>query len=140
MAFFKNLLKKEKAPAKTESAKKIKASEARAVSSASQELSVKLAQSAVNESEGFGVIIATHMTEKTVAGSERGEYTFRVHGGSNKISIRRAVEARYGVDVEGVRTTKAKSKIRRMGRRSGILPGFTKAVVKLAKGQRIELN
>lgn len=137
MSFLKNLLKKDepRKPVSLKEAAGLKMKDTPIVS-----VKAGAPSTLINAGAGVGILVAPHMTEKTVAGNQVGNYTFRIRRGANKIAVRHAVEARYGVHVEDVRIIKAKSKIRRMGRREGILPGFTKAVVQLAKGEAIEMG
>ncbi|MBI4132045.1 MAG: 50S ribosomal protein L23 [Candidatus Sungbacteria bacterium] len=87
----------------------------------------------------IGVITSPHQTEKAAAGAAQGWYTFRVQPGANKITVRRAIEERYGVAVERVRMLSNRPKAIRLGRIQGTVPGFKKAMVKVRAGQSIEL-
>ncbi|MEJ2219057.1 MAG: 50S ribosomal protein L23, partial [Gemmatimonadota bacterium] len=62
-----------------------------------------------------------------------------VHKDANKIEIRRAVEEMFNVTVLGVRTMNVRGKWRRVGRALGKKPGYKKAIVKLAEGERIDV-
>src|SRR3989344_1228363 len=79
----------------------------------------------------IGVLSSPHKTEKASAGALRGWYTFRVNSHANKISVRRAVEERYGVSVERVRVSNSRPKSIRLGQIRGQTPGFKKAMVKV---------
>ena len=136
MAFFKNLLGKQKAPAAGGPKKETKSAKSQRETAAAD----TKPDTPANIHAGIGVLMAPHITEKTADGGRLGTYTFRVHSGSSKILVRDAVEKRYGVKVESIRITKAKPKIRRFGRRFGTVPGYTKAVVRLAAGQTIEVG
>jgi large subunit ribosomal protein L23 len=70
---------------------------------------------------------------------ELGQYYFRVNLDANKIEIRKAVEKRFGVTVESVRTVNVGGKVKRMGLHSGRRASWKKAVVTLKKGDKIEL-
>lgn len=87
---------------------------------------------------GAGVLVKAHTTEKTARARERGGYVFAVAEGATKRMIRAAVEARYGVKVRRVRTSRTHGKERRRGRITGWKPGLKKAVVGLREGQNIE--
>ena len=53
----------------------------------------------------MSVLIKPIITEKATLGSELyNRYTFLVHPKANKVEIKKAVEAAYGVNVEKVRT------------------------------------
>ena len=86
----------------------------------------------------IGVVRAAHMTEKTARGAEAHTYVFRVAPRANKITVRAAVAARYGVDVDSVRILNTSEKARVRGRVIGWKPGFKKAMVTLKPGQKIE--
>jgi len=78
-------------------------------------------------------------TEKTAALASKGTYVFRVSPDANKIEIAKQVKERYKVNVQKVRIISVKSKARRVGRTVGKKRGFKKALVSIAKGQRIEI-
>ncbi len=69
-----------------------------------------------------------------------GQYVFKVSGSANKIDVAREVSKAYKVKVVSVNLINVKGKERRVGRTIGFKPGYKKAIVKLAKGQTIELR
>jgi len=86
------------------------------------------------------VILRPVVTERSTAmADERGAYTFLVATDANKIEIRRAVQALFGVRVNDVRTMNCRGKVRRVGRSVGRKPAYKKAIVTLAEGQRIDV-
>jgi large subunit ribosomal protein L23 len=86
------------------------------------------------------VLIRPVISEKSVAQSEHNNYTFAVARDANKLQIKAAVEAEFKVDVTGVRVVNVKPKEKRRNRRTpGMIPGWRKAVVTIAAGQKIEL-
>ncbi len=86
------------------------------------------------------VLIRPVISEKSVGETERNNYTFAVARDANKFQIKAAVEAEFGVDVIGVRVMTVKPKEKSRGRRTkGMIPGWRKAVVTVAAGQKIEL-
>jgi large subunit ribosomal protein L23 len=86
------------------------------------------------------VLIRPVISEKSVIEAERNNYTFAVARSANKFEIKAAVEAEFGVTVLGVRVLSVKPKQKRRGRRQlGIVPGWKKAVVTLAPGDKIDL-
>ena len=86
------------------------------------------------------VLLRPVISEKSVIESERNNYTFAVARDANKFQIKAAVEAEFKVDVLGVRVLTVKPKQKRRGRRTlGMVPGWRKAVVTIAAGQKIEL-
>lgn len=87
------------------------------------------------------VIIKPIVSEKSYALIEDGVYTFEVHPGANKILIRQAVEALFGVTVANVNTLNRKGKRKRNRRKMtfGKRPDTKRAIVKLAGDDRIDL-
>lgn len=78
------------------------------------------------------------LTEKSMTlSAEENKYTFDVDVNANKIEIKQAVEAMFGVKVESVNVMNVKPKKKRMGRYEGKTNRRRKAVVKLAEGESI---
>jgi large subunit ribosomal protein L23 len=85
------------------------------------------------------VLLRPVISEKSVIETERNNYTFAVARAANKFQIKAAVEEQFKVDVLGVRVLTVKPKQKRRGRRQlGTVPGWRKAVVTIAEGQKIE--
>lgn len=82
------------------------------------------------------------VTEKIQLQNEKGIYGFIVDLKANKIQIKEAVEAMYGVNVKDVRTMiyagKAKSRFSKRGFVSGRRPKYKKAIIQLAEGEMID--
>ena len=86
------------------------------------------------------VIKLALLTEKgTRLKTEQNEYTFMVDRDSNKVEIRQAVESLFKVKVKEVRTMIQHGKIKTFGRYKGPRPDWKKALVRLAKDNKIEL-
>jgi large subunit ribosomal protein L23 len=86
------------------------------------------------------VLLRPVISEKSVAQTERNNYTFAVGRDANKFQIKAAVEAEFKVTVTGVRVMWVKPKQKSRGRRTrGTVPGWRKAVVTIAAGDKIEL-
>jgi large subunit ribosomal protein L23 len=91
----------------------------------------------------MSVLIKPIITEKSTLGSElHNRYTFLVHPKANKVEIKKAVEAAYGVNVEKVRTLNS-GPVRKMRyTKTGIQKGKTnatkKAIVQVAEGDAID--
>jgi large subunit ribosomal protein L23 len=88
----------------------------------------------------MSILIKPIITEKATDASERfNRYTFVVNKNANKIQIKDAVEAAYGVTVDKVRTLNhpalRKTKYTKKGLVSGLTSGYKKAVVQLAEGE-----
>ncbi len=87
----------------------------------------------------YEIVKEPHISEKATNLSEKDQYTFKVQKGSNKTEIKKAVEGIYGVNVLSVNIIKIPQKKRRLGKTHGFRTGYTKAVVTLKQGQKIEI-
>ncbi len=87
----------------------------------------------------FEAIKEPRISEKATILSEKDQYTFEVTAGYNKNEIRKAIEGIYGVDVLSVNIIKIPPKKRRLGRTEGFRKAYTKAVVRIKEGQKIEI-
>ncbi len=88
----------------------------------------------------LGVLLRPHLTEKTSSGAEKNKYVFVVSKDTNRIEVKKAVEARYQVEVARVNVVNTQGKERKRGRQVGWRPGYKKAVVTLEEGQTIEIQ
>ena len=80
------------------------------------------------------------ITEKGTRLGSENKYVFEVHRGSNKPQIKEAVEKAFDVSVLHVNVINVKGKSRgRRGRRVSHRPDWRKAVVTLARDDKIEL-
>lgn len=92
----------------------------------------------------MSILIKPIITEKATAMSEsKNCYSFEVNTKANKIEIKQAVEAAYGVSVEKVRTINVRPERRTRYTKTGLQHGKTnavkKAIVQLAEGETIDL-
>jgi large subunit ribosomal protein L23 len=90
------------------------------------------------------VLVKPIVTEKSNKLTDKGRtYAFRVGRKANKLEIKKAVEAFYGVTVTDVNTVvvpgKAKSRFTKAGFISGVKPAYKKAYVTVAEGETIDL-
>ena len=67
------------------------------------------------------------------------KYVFKVDKKANKLEIKRAIEELFKVNVEDVTTMMMHGKPKRLGRFEGRRPDWKKAIVRLKKGETIEL-
>ncbi len=79
------------------------------------------------------------VSEKAARLADRGTYVFRVPMHAEKIAVKKAVEALYGVHVDKVRMVTIPGKPVRRGRRVSHRQDMKKALVTLKKGQTIAL-
>ena len=90
------------------------------------------------------VLISPLITEKmTNLTSDTGKYGFLVNPKSNKIEIAKAIEKKFNVHVESVRTInhpgKMKTQFRKAGRYTGRTSKYEKALITLKQGETIEI-
>jgi large subunit ribosomal protein L23 len=90
------------------------------------------------------IVIKPVVSEKAELLSEAlSQYTFVVERTANKIEIRKAIEARYGVSVDRVNTAVMPGKTKNRSTKSGLvrgrIPAYKKAIVTLQDGETIDL-
>jgi len=91
----------------------------------------------------MNILIKPVITEKATADSELyNRFTFQVDPRTNKVEIKKAVEAAYGVSVEKVRTINVRPDRKSRYTKTGVVTGKTnaikKAIVQLAEGDTID--
>lgn len=91
----------------------------------------------------MGVLIKPIITEKMTSDSELfNRYGFLVDPAANKLQIKAAVEAAYGVSVTGVRTINygpsRKTRFTKTGVQHGKSGAFKKAIVDVQEGDVID--
>ena len=89
------------------------------------------------------IIMKPVLTEKMTALTEKQhKVAFLVAKNANKIEIKKAVEAMYGVNVQAVNTQRYQGKVKSRYTRAGVIKGRTnsykKAIVTLAEGESID--
>ncbi len=92
----------------------------------------------------MSILIKPIITEKATTKSELlNAYAFEVNTKANKVEIKKAVEATYGVSVEKVRTINVRpdrsTKFTKTGIQHGKTNAVKKAIVQLAEGEVIDL-
>ena len=86
------------------------------------------------------IIIRPVVTEKSIADQNKdNKVTFEVAKGANKTAVKLAVEEIFNVKVEKVNILNTPDKQKRLGRYTGTVNGYRKAIVKLAQGYNIDL-
>jgi len=89
--------------------------------------------------ETYRILKTPHVTEKATDLVEINQYIFKVWPRANKSEIKKAIENLYGVDVLNVRIINVPKKKRRLGKIKGWKEGYKKSIVKIKKGQKIEV-
>lgn len=85
------------------------------------------------------ILIRPHLSEKSVDLSERSSYVFVVHPKANKIEVKQAIKALYGVTPSSVRIIQTKGKRIRFGKSFGTTRREKKAIVSLPLGKKIDV-
>ena len=100
-----------------------------------------LAAPKTKKSDAFSytIIKEPHISEKATYLAQKDKYVFKVYGNANKPEIKKSVEGIYKVDVLGVNIIKIPKKKRRLGKTQGFKKGYSKAVVTIKGGQKIEI-
>ena len=87
----------------------------------------------------YDILVRPLITEKTMKLVEEGKYTFEVKQGANKVEVKKAVEELFKVEVTAVNMMNTQRKKRRVGKYEGLRPAVQKAIVTLAKGQKLDV-
>ncbi|HAH03960.1 MAG: 50S ribosomal protein L23 [Parcubacteria group bacterium GW2011_GWA2_43_17] len=101
--------------------------------------SVKASVIKENTREAYRVLLKPLITEKGTYLASHNKYLFAVPTGTNKLEIKKAIKALYGVTPESVNIIAVSGKNVRYGRSKGRTKDRKKAIVTLAKGQSIEV-
>jgi len=96
------------------------------------------AKKKTSEGLAYRVLRFPHITEKANMLTENNQYIFVVYNDVNKIEIRKAFEALYGVKVASVQIVNVSKKRRRVGKTFGWRKAYKKAIVKIKDGQKID--
>lgn len=79
------------------------------------------------------------ITEKATLLSEQNKVSFKVAANTNKTEIKKAVEEVFKVQVKAVNVVNLHGKTKRFKGIQGRRPGYKKAIVTLAEGQKIDV-
>lgn len=89
------------------------------------------------------IILEHIITEKaTEASSNANQYTFKVAREANRVAVKQAIEAQFGVEALGVRILNMKPKFKQNRMRRGQVcrrQAYKKAIVTLKEGSTIEM-
>jgi large subunit ribosomal protein L23 len=85
------------------------------------------------------VLLAPVVSEKSYGLLDENKYTFLVRPDANKVQIRQAVEAVFGVKVTSVNTINRPGKRKRTRHGWGKRKDTKRAIVSLAEGERIDI-
>ena len=89
--------------------------------------------------QGYRILKSVHITEKATELAGKNQYIFKVFENANKQEIKKVVESIYNIDVVSVNIINIHRKRKRLGKSIGWKQGYKKAIVKIKKGQEIEI-
>ena len=90
--------------------------------------------------KSYDCIIKPILSEETMKNMETlNKITVQVNKNSNKIEIKNAFEAIFGVKVKQVNVSNVRAKDKRVGKYYGKTSSYKKAVITLAEGQSLDL-
>lgn len=146
---FKKITKKEdKAPVKKVVAKdikekapaglKLKEDSQAPVSGKEKEIKAKKGKKEDTQN-AYKVLVKPLITEKATYLASLGKYCFAVSKDSNKIEIKKAIKALYGVEAKDINIINQKGKRVTYGRVRGKTKSWKKAIITLKPGDKIEL-
>jgi len=87
----------------------------------------------------YRVLSSAHVTEKATRLEAENKYVFKVIAAANKSEIKKAIENLHGVEVINVRIINIPRKQIRLGKQKGWKKGYKKAIIRIKKGQKIEV-
>jgi large subunit ribosomal protein L23 len=129
-----NIFKKNKKVEKEESEKE-KKSEA-----APEEKKVSPIKNRTSKNLSQSILIRPYVTEKASQIASENKYVFLVHPKANKPAIKKEISRRYGVKVLRINMIRKTKRPRRWGYKKQRPKILKKAVVTLAKGQKLEIT
>ena len=88
----------------------------------------------------YDVLVKPVHSEKSLMMNEQSKYTFVVNKNSNKHNIAKAITSIFSVEVEKVNIINVKGKSKFFKKIKGRTSDFKKAIVSLAKGQKIDFT
>lgn len=86
------------------------------------------------------VLLSPYLSEKATALEEEGKYVFRVDNRTNKIETKKAFEELYRTKVVSVNIVNIPRKKRMWRGKIGYRPGYKKAIIKVAEGQKANIH
>lgn len=93
----------------------------------------------MNQARIMKVLLGPHVTEKAaIAGESGNQYVFQVMPDATKPEIKQAVELLFEVEVDAVRVSNVKGKVKRFGQQMGRRKDWKKAYVRVKEGQSID--
>lgn len=129
------------APAKPQAAAPAKKEAAVSDNKISSEKTAYVPSASATISEmAYRVIVKPLVTEKAAILQSRNHYTFVVAAWANKINVKEAVKALYGVAPMAVNLVNVQGRRLRFGKSAGQRSDFKKAIVTLPPGESITIH
>jgi len=88
----------------------------------------------------YDIIRKPIITEKAMTAGEFGKFVFEVSDCANKLSVKKAIEAIFNVNVTQVNISNSQAKRKMFRGREGFRKATKKATVTLAQGQTIDFT
>jgi large subunit ribosomal protein L23 len=88
----------------------------------------------------YDIIRRPIITEKATSFADAGKFFFEVSSCSNKIKVKKAIEAIFGVKVVQVNISNSHGKRKIFKGREGFRSGHKRAIVTLEQGQTIDFT
>lgn len=120
--------------------KPAKAAAAKAPKAEAKKESVVIKKASVLSHDLVNILKKPLVTEKSAIQASHGQYTFRVSMDANRIQVRNAVKALYGVLPTSVNIQRVRGKFVRFGQKSGMRQTWKKAIVTLPTGKTIDVH
>jgi len=86
-----------------------------------------------------GIVLRPLVTEKAAVIAHTGQYSFIVALNANRVAVRAAIRAMYGIMPTSVNIQRVRGKFVRFGRTTGQRSDYKKAIVTLPKGKTIDV-
>jgi large subunit ribosomal protein L23 len=85
------------------------------------------------------IILRPIISEKSTGLMELNKYVFEVPMKANKVMVKQAIKALFGVQPEKINIIRVRGKIRRIRYKYGYTSAWKKAVVTLKDGEKIDI-
>ncbi len=104
-----------------------------------QKIKAPKVKSGVKIDQSYRILKIPHVTEKATDLTAQDQYIFRVFPEANKTELKKVIKNTYGVDAVSIKIINVHRKKKRLGKIQGMKPGYKKAIIRIKKGQKIEL-
>ncbi|PKL72366.1 50S ribosomal protein L23 [Candidatus Kuenenbacteria bacterium HGW-Kuenenbacteria-1] len=102
------------------------------------EVKKRIGNDKLNYKDAYRILVKPINTEKSTNLTALNQHVFEVTGNSNKIEIKKAIQAVYNVKPISVNIIKTKGKNVKHGKTKGKTKARKKAIITLKQGEKIE--